>query len=287
MRLLSVICVVLCLVACAPRDRNTWHPAPPGGQSAARMPRPDEPAPRRLAVVFAPVAIGQLATSWPGAAETFAYDLADRIDVLGSKADADGLAAPSLPASDSADWRAWPVEGTSGADLVVLTVLQSISKTEDAPNAQGVRKVTCTVLIEMRALDAFGNVVFAKRGRGDWEGFPSPKFPGPESQPEARASWQACSNAVGALLDFLEKRNEAEESGAAPTAERLVEVEIASDPPGADVLVDGIFRGNTPCTLKLPVRRLALRLERHGLQAWERIMIPDSGMKIKPVLEKP
>lgn len=284
-RLASISLCALTLAACTPRDRNTWHPAPPGGVSSARVQRPDEPAPRHTAVVFAPVAIGTLAEVWPGAGEQFAYDLADRIDVLGAKADADGLAAPELPRSDDAAWRAWPVEGTGGADLVVLTVVQSIEAHVLKTSTQGGRPTACTAIIEMRALDAYGNVVFAKRGRGDWEGVASPKFPGPESKPESRTTWQACSNAVGALLEFLEKRNEAEANGPAPTAEQLVEVEVASDPAGADVLIDGIFRGNTPCTLKLPIKRLALRIERAGLTPWERVMIPDAGMKIRPALQ--
>lgn len=285
-RLAALAIAILVVAACTPRDRNTWHPAPPGGESPARVQRPDEAAPRRTAVVFAPVAVGALAEVWPEAAERFAYDLADRIDVLGAKADADGLAAPVLPASDDAAWRAWPVEGTSGADLVVLTVVQSIERTDAAAAAQGGRTITCTTLVEMRALDTYGNVVFAKRGRGDWTGVPSPKFPGPEARPESKTTWEACSNAVGALLEFLEKRNEAVASGPAPTAEQLVDVEIASDPAGADVLIDGIFRGNTPCTLKLPVKRQAIRIERGGHVAWERIMVPDAGMKIRPALEK-
>lgn len=286
MRLIAAALAILCLAACTPRDRNTWHPAPPGGQPPSRTQRPDEPTPRSNAVVFAPVAVGRLAEIWPDAAETFIYDLADRIDVLGAKADADGLAGPTLPASDDAAWRSWPVEGTSGADLLVLTVVQSIERREETANSQGVRKVICTAMVEMRALDGYGNVVFAKRGRGDWEGFPSPKFPGPESSPEARTVWEGCSNAVGALLDFLQKRNDAVSSGPAPTAENLVEVEVGSDPPGADVLIDGIFRGNTPCTLKLPAKRLALRIERTGYAPWERVMIPDAGMKIRPALDR-
>lgn len=285
-RLAVILLAGLSVAACTPRDRNTWHPAPPGGVSSARQPRPDEPPPRHLAVVFAPVAIGTLAATWPAASETFTYDLADRIDVLGAKADADGLAGPDLPRSDDAAWRAWPVEGAHGADFVVLTVVQSIDSTEDTVPGQNGRKVTCTAIVEMRALDSYGNVVFAKRGRGDWEGVPSPKFPGPEAKPEAKTAWLACSNAVGALLEFLEKRNEAVAGGPAPTAEQLVEVEVASDPAGADVLVDAIFRGNTPCTLKLPVKRLALRLELGGYVPWERVTIPDAGMKIRPALEK-
>lgn len=286
MRLLAILLAVLACTACAPRDRNTWHPAPPGGTSSSRVARPDEPAPRRIAVVFAPVALAELAALLPEAHTGFAYDLADRIDVLGAKADADGLAGPALPLSDDAAWRAWPVAGTAGADLVVLTAVQSITRREEGLNAQGQRRVACTALVEMRALDTFGNIVFSKRGRGDWEGVPSPKFTATEARPEARAAWTACSNAVGALLDFLEKRNEAVTEGPAPTAERLVEVEVASDPAGADVLVDGIFRGSTPCTLKLPVRRMSVRLERAGWQAWERVLVPDAGMKIRPALEK-
>ncbi len=282
---IAAVCSALLLCACTPRDRNTWHPAPPGGESAARTVNADEPKPRHTAVVFAPVATGDLAQIWPQAADAFVYDLADRIDVLGAKADADGLAGSNLPTSDDAAWRSWPVEGTRGADLVVLTVLQSLERREENATSQGNRKVVCTAIVEMRALDQYGNVVFAKRGRGDYEGFPSPKFPGPESKPESRTSWEACSNAVGALLEFLEKRNEASASGPAPTAEQLIEAQIDSEPAGADVLIDGIFRGNTPCTLKLPVKRQVIRLERNGHAPWERTLIPDAGMKIRPVLD--
>ncbi len=289
LRLTSLVCAIigiLATTACTPRDRNTWHQAPPGGESSARALRPDEPAPRRIAVVFAPVAIGDLAKTWPEASDAFIYDLADRIDVLGAKADADGLAAPNLPVSDATAWRAWPVDGTSGADLVVLTTVQSIERRESMSSAQGGREVTCSAIIEMRALDGYGNLVFSKRGRGDWTGVPSPKFPGPDSKPESRTAWEACSNAVGALLEYLEKRNEAAVGGVAPASERLVEVSIDSEPAGADVLVDGIFRGNTPCTLNLPVKRLALRLERGSHAPWERVLIPEAGMKVKPMLEK-
>jgi len=287
-RLAALVFAVLAVAACTPRDRNTWYPAPPGGVSPARVQRPDEPAPRRLAVVFAPVAIGDLAAVWPGAVEPFTYDLAERIDVLGAKADADGLAAVELPTSDDAAWRAWPVAGTSGADLVVLTVVQSIERREAPAVGQPGRQITCIAHIDMRALDAYGNVVFAKRTRGEWSGVPSPKFPGPEAKPEAKTAWEGCSDAVVALVDFLEKRNEAAISGPGPaaiTSEQLIEVAFDSEPAGADVLVDGIFRGNTPCTLKLPAKRMALRLERGGHVPWERITVPEAGMKIRPVLE--
>jgi len=91
---------------------------------------------------------------------------------------------------------------------------------------------------------------------------------------------------MGSPNGRIRKEGGAEPEGPAPTAEQLIEVEIASDPPGADVLIDGIFRGNTPCTLKLPARRLPIRLERPGYTPWERVTIPDPGMKIRPALDK-
>lgn len=287
--LLAATLVALVLTACVPRERNTWHPVQPGGAPARTGASPGEAAEpaRGTTVVFAPIGTGPLAKVWPEAAQSFAYDLAARIDVLGRKADADGFAGVTLPASDDTAWRSWPVDGTRGASFVVLTTVVSLERKEELVNAGGGPRVTCGALVEMRALDPHGNVLFQKRGRGDWSGQTSPKFSGPDSRPESRAVWDACSNAVGALLDFLEKRNEAASAGGPqPVVEALVEVMVDSDPPGADVLVDGIFRGTTPCTLRLPSRRLPLRLELPGHQAWERVLIPEAGMRIKPPLPK-
>jgi hypothetical protein len=278
--------VVLCLVACTPRDANTWHPAPPGGTPAPREQRPGEASPRSLAVVFAPVAIGQLAAIYPDARIGFAYDLADRIDVLGSKADADGLAAPDTPDSDDAAWSRWPNDAMRGADLVVLTTMVSLERHESVAITRDGKPITVTAIVEMRALDSYGNVVFKKRGRGDWQGTVSPKYPSAQAKPESQASWEACSNAVGALLGFLEHRNEAAAGGPTPTGEQLVEVQVSSDPEGADVLVDGIFRGSTPCTLKLPLKRLSMRIQRSGYETWEQVMVPDAAMRIRPALDR-
>lgn len=283
-RIAALAAAALAIAACTPRDANTWHAAEPGGSIRHEV-HTGELVQRRLAVAFAPVAIGPLRTVWPEARDTFAYDLADRIDVLGKKADADGYAAGDLPGSDDQAWTRWPVTAARGADYVALTTITELKVVEGSMTGSG-SPVTATALAEMRVLDTHGNVVFQRRGRGDWSGMTSPKLIGPANRPETRVAWLACSNAVGALLEWLEKRNEAVADGPAPTAERSVAIEVASDPPGADVLVDGIFRGNTPCTLTLPARPLLMRIERRGYEAWEHRLTPEAGIKIRPALEK-
>lgn len=283
MRLPIALLAVLILASCQSREANLWRPAGPDTPIVREI-RSDETLARQVAVAFAPVALGALQPIWPEAREEFAFDLAARVDVLGRKADADGFAAGSLPGSDDAAWTRWPVAEAAGADYVVLTSVIELKTADGAVSAQG-RRIIASAIVEMRVLDNQGNVRFRRRGRGDWEGLPSPKFPGPNARPESRVVWLACSNAVGALLEWLEHRNQAVADGPAPTAERTVGIEVASDPPGADVLVDGIFRGNTPCTLTLPASAVVLRIERRGYFPWEHRLVPEAGLRVRPALD--
>lgn len=281
MRLLPVLLLALLLAGCVPRDRNTWHPAPPGGVSPAREARPGEAPPRRFAVVLPPLAVGPLARVWSEAPVELAYQLASRIDLRGERAQADGLAAPQLPPADDPAWRAWPVAGTQGADFLLLLSVTALERQRD-PFAAGGLIVQAEV--ELRAVDPYGNLRFARRSVGSWRGTPSPKFTGPPVSPEAEAVGEAAREAVDAFLAYLEQRNEVE--AAPPPAARLVAVAIDSDPPGADVLIDGVLRGTTPCTVQLPVQRVQLRLERSGHRSWERTLLPEEGMRLKPALER-
>jgi hypothetical protein len=279
LRLAPALVLVLCACGCSGRSGNVWQ-----GDAPAK-PMMGETRARGTIVLFAPVAIGPLAPIWPEAGATFTADLAERIDVLGRKADADGRFAEALPASDAPAWSQGVVAAARGAHYVVLTRILDVQEVIDPAGTGPGRSASAGALCEMRVLDQHGNVVFQKRGRGDWQGQVSPKFPGPGAKPASQAAWLACSNAVGALLAFLEQRNEAPEAAATVQAGAIVSVEIASDPAGADVLVDGIFRGTTPCTLPLPARPLLLRIERQGRQPWERTITPDAGMRLKPALE--
>jgi hypothetical protein len=54
-------------------------------------------------------------------------------------------------------------------------------------------------------------------------------------------------------------------------------VEIKSTPDGAEITIDGKFRGNTPSTLKLASGHHTIRVEKPGFKVWEKILTVDGG----------
>ncbi len=72
--------------------------------------------------------------------------------------------------------------------------------------------------------------------------------------------------------------------GAEPLAEPSVLISVSTDPPGADILIDGDFIGNTPAEIEVPSRRFQMQLKRQGFQVWENAVTPKKGMNISPVL---
>lgn len=74
-------------------------------------------------------------------------------------------------------------------------------------------------------------------------------------------------------------------TGSSTPADSLVKIDFATTPPGADIIIDGDFAGNTPATLSIPAKRIRLRLQKQGHQAWENDVMPREGMRISPTLE--
>ncbi len=64
-------------------------------------------------------------------------------------------------------------------------------------------------------------------------------------------------------------------------------VTIASDPPGAEIYVDGKFVGQTPSTIQLPSGTHRIEVKSRGKQGWERDLevLKDSQLTLHPVLE--
>jgi hypothetical protein len=54
-------------------------------------------------------------------------------------------------------------------------------------------------------------------------------------------------------------------------------VEIKSTPDGAEITIDGKFRGNTPSTLKLSAGEHTIRVEKPGFKVWEKTLTVDGG----------
>jgi hypothetical protein len=64
-------------------------------------------------------------------------------------------------------------------------------------------------------------------------------------------------------------------------------VTIASDPPGADIYIDGKFVGQTPSTIQLPSGAHRIEVKSRGKQEWERDLevMKESQLTLHPVLE--
>lgn len=69
-----------------------------------------------------------------------------------------------------------------------------------------------------------------------------------------------------------------------------VVLEIGAEPEGADVEVDGLFVGNTPCTCEVPLDKVVtLKISRAGYEPWEKQMKATKELgkrKLAPVLVK-
>lgn len=73
-------------------------------------------------------------------------------------------------------------------------------------------------------------------------------------------------------------------------AENLSEtgsVEFASDPPDAEIYVDGKFMGQTPATIRLASGSHHIEMTAPGKQSWARDLdvMKDSQVTVHPVLE--
>jgi len=66
-------------------------------------------------------------------------------------------------------------------------------------------------------------------------------------------------------------------------------VDFASDPPGADILIDGYFKGNTPSTLQLPPGQHMIQLQLRGYRPYMVTISLDPGShpRISKTLEQP
>jgi hypothetical protein len=72
------------------------------------------------------------------------------------------------------------------------------------------------------------------------------------------------------------------------SAEDLTTAVVKSDPPGADVTIDGKYMGSTPSTVRLAPGDHAILVEKAGFKAWQRTMTVNPGgiVTIDATLEK-
>lgn len=284
LRFASVLCLCLAMAACT-RQRNQWsEPAAPAsdGAPAATVNAKDE----RI-VLFAPLDPGPLVAIYPNAGLELPHQMANRVDLL--LRGHDGRVGETLPESFAARWDQGRVAATAGAHVVVLTRVVDLKRTKGSPGTPPIPD-RIDAVVELRALDVDGRAIYHKRALGRADAQTSPKLAAASSSPESRATWDALDSGLGSLRTFLAAQNDLTSAPTPATALDQVEivlvtVEFDAAPAGAEIQVDGIFRGHAPLTLRLPERALPVRISLEGHVPWEREVTPVEGMRIQPVLQ--
>jgi serine protease Do len=89
------------------------------------------------------------------------------------------------------------------------------------------------------------------------------------------------------LIDVLQRFYPAAGNPAGTKKTGSAEVNVTSEPAGADIYVDGAFVGNTPSTLHLSAGSHAIKIQSAGKKAWERQMevLKDSKVTVSAALE--
>jgi len=281
--LLGVLLLALSFTACS-RESNKWKE----DEAAAAQPAAvtvDKAGGDLRIVLFAPLALGDLAAIYPEGRSELPHKMANYIDLLAK--DADGRVGESLPESGSKEWDNGRVAATRGAHLVVLTRVIELRREVGAVDVHGANDRQIAV-IDLRAVDVDGRVVLNRQIKGESPVQKRAKFSGPTNEPESLATWQALSTGAGLVKDYLAEHQELR---SVPKQEvlnaiNLVEVSIDSEPSKADILIDGAFRGTTPQVIPLPpAKEITVSIERQGYQPWSRKLVPVTGMRIQPALE--
>jgi len=84
--------------------------------------------------------------------------------------------------------------------------------------------------------------------------------------------------------EFLPKDQSAPVTAEATPAKSILDV--ASNPAGADIEIDGSFAGNTPSTINVEPGEHNVKISKKGFQTWERkLKITGGSVKVAPELE--
>ncbi|MHC5067470.1 MAG: PEGA domain-containing protein [Planctomycetota bacterium] len=272
MHKLSVPFAALCLavvLAGGCRDARTW-PADGAVEASAS----------ERVVLVAPVAIGPVAEFNPAAEGDFARDIAVDLELFYDNIQA--WVGETLPRSDSERWQGGIVGSAAGAHAILLTEVKTVE----------LQKIGATeyqiATVRLRAVNARGDEIYVNELTGKSINKTLAKTKQvPAANPVSKAAWEATRSLLLAFGRWIEDQPLNADIWTDKKVDEavLVDFTIESNPAGADIYVDGVFRGTTPTVVPLPVRQLTLRLQRQGYQVWETTFVPESGMSLNPGLE--
>ena len=239
-------------------------------------------------ILFAPVALGEtLAAEYPDGAQHFASDMATRIQALVPGARA--WVSATIPVSDDEDWTTGAPGAASGAHLIILTTIDQVLEEHKVSGVRDADRIY--VRVTQRALDIGGQQQWFKTVIGDAPLAESPKKVHPGGQLGA-AAWDGCKKALTAFKFWLTKtggegldKRTTHSGDPVPDPIDLVDLGVDSTPQGADIYVNGVFRGRTPMQVPLPQAAIELRLELEGHQSWSRSLTPVTDMQLSPTMQ--
>ena len=233
----------------------------------------DAPSEEAIAL-FAPVGMGTLAAFYPEGTSEWPIALASRLNILNR---IDGVTVRAyfnqhLPDAASEEWSRGRVPGTRTVRYVVLPQVVGVEESPGPLTTNG-RISLFTATASLRVLDQRNVVVYRILGWASEEDIRSPKFNGPVNDPRVKAAKAALTAAVGSFQSWLRGQSD---PLAGASALPTVSMAITTDPPGADIIVDGIYRGITPAQIAMPLRATELRIERQGFLPWARTIMPSA-----------
>ncbi len=147
--------------------------------------------------------------------------------------------------------------------------------------AAAMRNTIWSISISVRIFETeSGRIVYSDRTRARWVARETTITQSTTTTPYDRIAEEAAVAVVAGVqrAPFATRGLEQSDSG-------VVRVPISSDPPGADVEVDGVFVGNTDGEFELRSGIRLIRISRVGAPAWEKKVSVRSNLHIKAVLK--
>ncbi len=236
-------------------------------------------------VLVAAIDLGPLADLDPDLAERYSRllsaNVTKKVDFVTSQY------SETLPGSTDDGWTTGPVGQMSGANLAVVTTIDSIEEQKK------VMKKYKVVTVTMRAYGVHGQLAWEKTHTGRYiVGKNSAKLMTAASLPECRAAWEGIKRCMQSLCSTIDAWPESVwlslSEKPAPVKEPLIDVGFTSIPANADIYIDGTYRGSTGpqvIVIGISVRDHEIRIERTGYEPWVKHLTPAAGMVVQPALE--
>lgn len=163
----------------------------------------------------------------------------------------------------------------------VISVEREVQSMQGNPYASNMRNTTWSISISVRIFETqSGKIVYSDRTRARWVARETSTTRSSTTTPYDRIAEQAAVEVVAGV-----RRAPFAAGAGASVAAQSIRVPIHSEPPGADIEVDGVFIGNTDGEFDLEPGVRVIRISRAGASPWEKKVRVQKNLQIKAVLQ--